>query len=482
LKKTIEQWVFIGVGGVARAVIEILFKEKPDWIQEKKILLVEPLDISQIPQMRFFNPLKLQEENRFVSEDEKCVWLKTKVTESNYQEILGKEIGLDAFIVNLSTRVGTIDIMLLAENKKSLYLDTALDWWDDPITDITRGYNDSLTRLELSLLEATKTVSTSMVYTYGMNPGIVSSMALIGLEKAVQTLDPSLEYLIPLKQYHQIAEKLGLTTIQIVERDTQYPEKTLDRNVYYNTWSGTGFIDEALDSCAYTMGSHETHIPSSVDCEHRTESLQVFFSCPSIDIIAESYEPKGGAVHGRIIPHQEAHTLARFLKNGDYWPSVYYCYEPSDLGKGLLEAARKDREIPTRFLSASEIAGGYDSVGCLLYFRTKQGLRTFWIGSIVENGDSISQDLNATLTQVGSGVYAAINYLVENPQMGVISPEEIDPHFAFKLSAPYLGNCSFKEVTAHYKPKGDTLMDLLVVPNKGLLSWEQVSSKEMQLT
>lgn len=320
-----------------------------------------------------------------------------------------------------------------------------------------------------------------MVYTYGMNPGIVSSMALVGLEKVAKILDPSLLSLIALKQYHLVAEKLGLTTIQIVERDTQYPEKTLTRNCYYNTWSPTGFIDEAFDSCAYTMGTHENFIPQNVDKDHREESLQVFFPCPSIDVIAKSYEPCSGEVYGRIIPHQEAHSLARYLKNGDYWPSVYYCYEPSDSGKELLEAARKDRSIPTRFLSAKEIAGGYDSIGCLMYFRTDKGLRTFWIGSVVENSDSVSPEVNATLTQVGSGIFAAISYLIENPELGLISPEEIDPHFALRLATPYLGRCDFIETTAQHKPKGDTLFDLMVVPNKNLLSWESISLKEAQL-
>ncbi len=481
MSKTIEQWVFLGVGGVARALIEILHKEKPDWLVRNKVLLIEPMDIKEISTLRLFPALEKIHEERFESKDKSCIWLKTAITEKNYLEILEKEVHENAFIVNLSTRIGTLDILLFAEKKGALYIDTALDWWDDPVTDLDRGYQDSLTLLEQSILQKTRHVRNSMVYTYGMNPGIVSSMALVGLEKVVKILDPSLESLIALKQYHLVAERLGLTTIQIVERDTQYPEKTLTRNCYYNTWSPTGFIDEAFDSCAYTMGTHENFVPQNVDKEHREESLQIFFPCPSIDVIAKSYEPCGGEVHGRIIPHQEAHSLARYLKNGDYWPSVYYCYEPSDSGKELLEAARKDRDIPTRFLSAKEIAGGYDSIGCLMYFRTPEGLRTFWIGSVVENSDSISSDVNATLTQVGSGVYAAISYLIENPHLGLISPEEIDPHYALNLVTPYLGRCDFIETTALYKPEGDTLYDLMVVPNKNLLSWEKVVVKEAQL-
>jgi homospermidine synthase len=89
--------------------------------------------------------------------------------------------------------------------------------------------------------------------------------------------------------------------------------------------------------------------------------------------------------------------------------------------------------------------------------------------------------VNATLTQVGSGVYAAISYLIENPHLGLISPEEIDPHYALNLVTPYLGRCDFIETTALYKPEGDTLYDLMVVPNKNLLSWEKVVVKEAQL-
>ncbi len=481
MNKTIEQWVFLGVGGVARALIEILYRERPDWLRDKKVLFIEPMDIQKIGALRLFSPLEQVTENRFESKDKRCIWLKTAIEKNNYLEILDKEIQQNAFIVNLSTRVGTLDILLFAESKGALYIDTALDWWDDPVTDLNRGYQDSLTLLEQTILKKTRHVKNSMVYTYGMNPGIVSSMALVGLEKVAKILDPSLEPLIALKQYHLVAEKLGLTTIQIVERDTQYPETTLIRDRFYNTWSPTGFIDEAFDSCAYTMGSHEEFIPQNVDKEHREESLQIFFPCPSIDVVAQSYEPRGGLVHGRIIPHQEAHSLARYLKNGDYWPSVYYCYEPSDLGKELLEAARKDRDIPTRFLSAKEIAGGYDSIGCLMYFRTETGFRTFWIGSIVESTDSVSLDVNATLTQVGSGVYAAISYLIENPRLGLISPEEIDPHYALRLATPYLGKCECVETTSEHNPQGDTLLDLMIVPNKNLLSWEKVSLKEPQL-
>ena len=481
MEKTIEQWVFLGVGGVSRALLEVLKKEQPEWLKKAKITLIEPTDIRESESVKQFGVFSLVSEGVWETDDKRCRWIQTTIDENNYEKILNREIGPDAFIVNLSTRVGTIDILKLAEEKKALYIDTALDWWNDPVTNFQKGYEDSLALLELEMLKKTRHIQTSMIYTYGMNPGIVSSMALIGLEKIVQILDPSLTSLIELKQYHLVAERLGLTLIQIAERDCQTLSKKLDPNFSYNTWSPTGFIDEAFDSCAYTLGSHEEWTLQTADAKHRDEVLQVFFECPSIDIIATSYEPRQGVLHGRLIPHQEAHTLARFLKNGDYWPTVYYCYEPSDAGKLLLEAARKDRNIPTRFIRSDEIDGGYDSIGCLMYFRRPEGIRTFWIGSIVENNDSVSKEVNATLTQVAGGCFAAISYLFGHPKMGVISPEMIDPHYALKKAGPYLGQINFKEVTNDYRPVSDELKDLIVAPHKSLVSWTKVHADEMSV-
>lgn len=479
LEKTIEQWVFLGVGGVSRALLEVLKKERPDWLNKAKITLIEPTDIRESESVKQFGVFSSVAKGIYETIDQRCRWLQVMIDESNFRHLLESEVGPNAFIVNLSTRVGTIDILKLAEEKKALYIDTALDWWNDPVTDFNHGYEDSLALLELEMLKQTRHIQTSMVYTYGMNPGIVSSMALVALEKIVQILDPSLTPLIELKQYHLVAERLGLTLIQIAERDCQTLSRKMDPAVCYNTWSPTGFIDEAFDSCAYTLGSHEEWTLQTADIKHREEVLQVFFECPSIDIIATSYEPRQGLLHGRLIPHQEAHTLARFLKNGDYWPTVYYCYEPSDAGKLLLEAARKDRNIPTRFIRSDEIDGGYDSIGCLMYFRRPEGLRTFWIGSIVENKDSVSQEVNATLTQVAGGCFAAISYLIEHPKMGVISPEMIDPHFALKKASPYLGHVDFMEVTAEHQPSSDELKDLIVTPHKSLVNWSRIPSREM---
>jgi homospermidine synthase len=74
--------------------------------------------------------------------------------------------------------------------------------------------------------------------------------------------------------------------------------------------------------------------------------------------------------------------------------------------------------------------GGYDNK------------HVWWTGTSlnIEDARKLCPLQNATTIQVAIGVVAGVCWMLENPNRGVVRPEDLDTEFVLKLAKPYLGS------------------------------------------
>ena len=91
----------------------------------------------------------------------------------------------------------------------------------------------------------------------------------------------------------------------------------------------------------------------------------------------------------------------------------------------------------------------FDSLGATLFFRDG---RIFWCGTVLTNEQTLNllgQDtnINATQLQVAIAVLSGIEWMIANPNKGIITAEEIPYKYIIERCKPYWGNFFCKEIS-----------------------------------
>jgi homospermidine synthase len=450
MNKDIKQLVFIGFGMVAKTLLTLMHKDK-NYLLEKPILIIEPTNILTSEIISTLFSFKYLSKNTYTSGE--SVWLEQKITKTNYKHIFDTFISNNSIVIDLAFRVDTKSLIQECDKKQCLYVNTAIDEWD-PVM---------LSDIKLNLMKHTS--SMTAVLNSGQNPGLVSHyMKFLIKRLSIDWNDQQALHYCHNHQYNLAAEQLGIRLIQISERDTQKSHLVTTEDIFYNTWSVVGLLDEAMDSTAVAWGSHEKDIPTN---SYFDKLGQLILPTLGYQVRTRSYEPRGGVLSGYCIPHAESYSLLQFLKTETYSPTIYYSYLLPDNGKlitNYLEYALDKHGLPKQYhiLRSDEIYEGYDSVGCLVYFDNN---KTYWIGSIIDNtfALSISPEINATCIQVAISVLATMMWMIKNPHKGIIEPEVLDTDEILDFCIPWLGDIFYSQVD--FPHKGDTFKDLVLSPS-----------------
>lgn len=403
--------VLLGCGAVGKTVLLYWNKVIP-FVKYKKMIIIDPRDISlELP--------------------ENVCHAKVAITRNNYSEVL--DLICPNLIIDLSIGVASLPIINYCVDHNISYVNTAQeDWADFPEWDQKRDmYRHSLILRQRMILQnnGRHLNRPTIVLDHGINPGLISHFAKLGIEKMAQLENVSYS------THAEAAHKLSIKTIQVSEIDTQITNKLFDKNTFVNTWSALGFIEEATDPVQIGWGTHEPEltIPGTLHDEH-----QRFVPIRGMNMIMRGYEPTKGYYNGYCIPHGEAASLPQYLTHGDYRPSVYYVYSPSIIAQHSINNLRERNYISQQnyyILNKSDIESGYDSIGALLI---RENGCNFWTGTIL-NVAEVLDGTNATCVQAACGVLAAIDHVYNNPDQGIIFPEKLDSHRVLQLIRPYLG-------------------------------------------
>jgi homospermidine synthase len=124
-----------------------------------------------------------------------------------------------------------------------------------------------------------------------------------------------------------------------------------------------------------------------------------------------------------------------------YRPTCHYAYHPAnDAVLSLHELFGSGGKQPkeAHVLEESEIAGGIDELGVLLYGHAKNA---YWYGSrlSIEETRRLAPHQNATGLQVTSAVIAGIAWALENPEAGIVEADDMDFRRCLEIQRPYLG-------------------------------------------
>jgi homospermidine synthase len=150
-------------------------------------------------------------------------------------------------------------------------------------------------------------------------------------------------------------------------------------------------------------------------------------------------------IHGMVVRHGEAFSISDRLtvwKNGKavYRPTVHYAYCPCDTAIASLNELRGNRYQlqPKIRIMNDEITTGSDILGALLM---GHAYGAWWVGSdlSIEQSRKLVKHQNATTMQVAISVVAAAMWMIENPERGVVLPDDLPHETILKISRPYLG-------------------------------------------
>ena len=375
------------------------------------------------------------------------------LTEQNYVSILEPLLGNGDFLLNVSVEVSSAALVEFCRRKGVRYLDTCIEPWPggytDPRLSPSRRSNYALREKMLALRGAGPTGPTA-VLTHGANPGLVShfvKQALLDLAAATGvTAAPRRR-----ADWAALAAALGVKVIHIAERDTQISRLPKQPGEFVNTWSIDGFVSEGMQPAELGWGSHERHFPPDGGRHDFGSGAAIYLNRPGASTRVRSWTPLEGPYHGYLITHGEAISIADHLtvRDGDkvrYRPTVHYAYHPCDAAVlSVHELNGKNFRLQeTKRLIVEDIEHGIDELGVLLMGHAKGA---YWYGSrlSVEEARRLVRFNNATSLQVTAAALAGMIWALENPNRGIVEPDEMDHTRILDLCAPYLG-----EVVGHY--------------------------------
>jgi homospermidine synthase len=376
-------------------------------------------------------------------------FVKRRITRANIREQMTRYIGKGDFLLNLSVDVSSTALIELCREVGALYLDTCIEpwegWYGEPKLSMGERTNYALREKALKL-KADTPMPTAIV-AHGANPGLVSHL----LKEALLNLkaDTGLSGKKPTtrEEWAALAERLGIKTIHISERDNQRSYIPKQVGEFVNTWSIEGFYAEGNQPSELGWGTHEKYFPEDGRQYEKGRKSAIYLEQPGFLTYVRSWTPLEGPYHGFIITHNESISIADFLSVKDaegkaaYRPTVHYSYHPCDGAVlSLHEVAGKNGKLQNKHtLIVNEIMpGGVDELGVLLMGHAKGA---YWYGSqlSIDQTRVLAPHNNATSLQVAASVLGAFVWALENPERGIVEAEEMDHARVLEIAKPYLG-------------------------------------------
>ena len=370
------------------------------------------------------------------------------LTRDNFRRELDQYIGRGDFVLNVSVDVSSIALIKLCWSKGAMYLDTCIEPWPGGYTDATiphaKRTNYAL-REEALALRTTNPRAPTAVITHGANPGLVSHFVKVALLNVAADTNVDAGSPRTRDDWGQLARKLGIKVIHIAERDTQLTNKPKELNEFVNTWSVDGFVSEGQQPAELGWGTHERNFPRDGKRYDFGNGASIYLMQPGAATKVRTWTPKAGHFHGFLITHGEAISIADYLSVRQssevvYRPTCHYAYHPSDSAiVSLHEFAGRNWHLQDRQrILQDEIIGGIDELGVLLAGHKKNA---YWYGSqlSIEEARKLCPHNNATSLQVTVSCLSGMIWAMENPNAGLVEPDEIDYVRNLEIARPYLG-------------------------------------------
>jgi homospermidine synthase len=370
------------------------------------------------------------------------------LTRENYRRVLDPLIGPGDFLLNLSVDVSSLALIEFAHEKGALYLDTCIEPWlggyTDPQLPPSHRTNYALRESALALREKLKKGPTAVI-THGANPGLVSHLTKQALLNLASDTDTSAGDPRSREDWAALAYRLGVKTIHIAERDTQVANMPKRPGEFVNTWSVDGFVGEGCQPSELGWGTHEKVLPPQGRRHDFGRQNAIYLMQPGASTQVRTWTPKAGPFHGFLITHGESISISDYLTHREqdevvYRPTVHYAYHPCDDAVLSVRelAGRNWRMQEHKRILNPEIIDGIDELGVLLAGHSKNA---YWYGSqlSIHEARQLVPYNTATSLQVCVAVLSGAIWAMENPNAGMVEPDEIDFRRNLEICMPYLG-------------------------------------------
>lgn len=375
-------------------------------------------------------------------------FIKHPLTRENFKRVLDPMVGRGDFLLNLSVDVSSIALIKFCAERGALYLDTCIEPWPGGYTDPTippsRRTNYALREEALALRQQIQRGPTAVI-THGANPGLVShftkkAMVNIAEDLGIDHGDPNTR-----EEWGSLAQRLGIRAIHIAERDTQVANVPKRPGEFVNTWSVDGFVSEGSQPAELGWGSHERNWPRDARKHDFGRGSAIYLMQPGAATRVRTWTPMAGHFHGFLITHGESISISDYftVREADkvvYRPTVHYAYHPcDDAVLSVHEFAGRNWQLQShKRILMSEILEGIDELGVLLAGHKKNA---YWYGSqlSVQEARKLVPHNNATSLQVCVAVLSGLVWAIENPNEGVVEPDDLDFRRNLEICAPYLG-------------------------------------------
>jgi homospermidine synthase len=421
--------IFIGFGSIGQGVLPLVLRHIGIAPERMTIVAAEDKGSAEAAQYGI----------KFVRE---------RLTRENFRRVLNPLIGRGDFLINVSVEVSSVALIKLCWEKGAMYLDTCIEPWPggytDPTVSAAKRTNYALREEALALRSGNARAPTA-VLTHGANPGLVShfvkqALLNIAADTQVESGNPGTR-----ADWAALARKLGVKVIHIAERDTQVSDKPKLPGEFVNTWSVDGFVSEGCQPSEMGWGSHERNFPRDGKRHDFGCGAAIYLMQPGAGTRVRTWTPKAGHFYGFCITHGESISIADYytVREGSqigYRPTVHYAYHPSDTAVISVHelAGRNYVQQERQRIMMDEITAGIDELGVLLAGHKKNA---YWYGSQLSIAEArkLAPFNNATSLQVCVAVLSGVIWAMENPNLGVVEPDELDYRRNLEICMPYLG-------------------------------------------
>ena len=375
-------------------------------------------------------------------------FVQERLTRENYRRVLNPLLGRGDFLINVSVEVSSIALIKLCWEKGAMYLDTCIEPWPggytDPTVPASRRTNYALREEALALRTGNARAPTA-VLTHGANPGLVSHFVKQALLNIARDTEAPAGNPASRAEWGELARRLGVKVIHIAERDTQVSSVPKQLGEFVNTWSIDGFVSEGSQPSEMGWGTHERNFPRDGKRHDFGCMAAIYLTQPGAGTRVRTWTPKAGHFHGFCITHSESISIADYLTVREgaqvaYRPTVHYAYHPCDAAVMSVHelAGRNYVQQERQRILMNDITAGIDELGVLLAGHKKNA---YWYGSQLSIAEArkLAPYNNATSLQVCVAVLSGVIWAMENPNLGVVEPDDMDFRRNLEICMPYLG-------------------------------------------
>jgi homospermidine synthase len=422
--KNFKKIIILGAGSISNALLPLIYKH----IENPNVTIISE-----------------DNRNSDITEQYNLTRILKKIEKDSYKELLSNYTSDGDLVINLTVDVSSQDLIDYCMLNNLNYIDTCIQPWPGffdnfSMSDSERS-NYGLRNKLISTKNDRKNKSTAIV-SHGANPGLVNHIVKDGILRISKILgyeDTPTNKI----EWAELSKKIGLKTIHVSERDSQFDLSEKKKNEFVNTWSVDGFIAEGILPAELGWGTHELEMPSQ-GCNHEygTKS-SIFLKTPGCSTKVKTWTPSHKSIVGYLITHQESMSIAEFLTTDHYRPTVHYAYCPCDVASESLEelVKRNLKGQDNARIMTDSLVGGMDELGVL--FMGDFG--AYWLGSqlSIDETRSLISHNNATSLQVVAPLFAAMLWVNENTHCGLLEPDDLPYDFILDKSMPYLGKYVF---------------------------------------